>query len=117
ANVPSRTSRPSRIQRGIRSVAIDPSIVPMVLGRQRDGAAGDQHEPVAGERRDRLGVELGERPLRRGDEPERGGAPLPEGALERPLLAERLEPAAARGAELGERAALATRDTSEADRG
>jgi len=67
----------------------------MVLGRERDGARDDPHEPVPGEGGDGLRVELGEGPVAGRDEPEGGGATLPEGALERALLAERLEAPAA----------------------
>src|SRR5260370_27839486 len=74
------------------------------LRGERDGCPVHADEPVARERGDGLGVELGGLARRGRDEAERGGAALAERALERPLLAERLVAPAARGAGLRERA-------------
>src|SRR4051795_12323895 len=95
ASVPSTRSRKSRIQSGIRSVAMSATTMSAdgtPLGRQGHAAVLDRDEAVPGQCGDGLRIV---RLLPRGHEPQGGGPALPEGALERPLLAQRLVAAAA----------------------
>src|SRR5262249_13766119 len=92
------------------------STVRMVSGAgQRHKCAVDDDKPVASQRLDRLAVQVAEQPSLGGHQPQGPGAPLTEGALQRPLLALGLPAAAARRAAGRERARLAPRDAREAD--
>src|SRR4051812_8604421 len=110
ARVPSSRSRKSRIQTGISSVTMSATSI----GTDGTRLNGQGHqivlnadEPVPGERCDRLGVGG---LLAGGNGAQCGRPALAEGALERPLLAQRLVAAAPARTGLGERAHPATRD-------
>src|SRR5262249_35205649 len=119
ARTPNRTRSPMRIQSGMRSVVMSATTIgaAMVLARQRHPSGLDLDEAVSDEGRHRLGVEVVQRPPGVCHDPARHGPPLPEGALESALLAERLEAAPARGAAGRERALAAARYAGETDRG
>src|SRR5690348_1115182 len=115
ASVPSTRSRKSRIQSGIRSVAMSATTMSADGTRLRgEGhpAVLDGDETVPGQGRDRLGVV---RLAAGGDEAQCGRPALPERALERALLPQRLVAAAAARARPGKRADAAARDPGEAD--
>src|SRR3954452_17438666 len=134
ASVPSSRRRKSRIQSGISSVAMSATSIATdgtgwkrrrqsrrrpagrrpaaALAGQGHQIALDPDEPVAGERRNGLGVGG----LLAGRDGAQGGGPaLAEGALERPLLAQRLVAAAPARARARKRADAAAGDAREAD--
>src|SRR5207245_7228128 len=74
-----------------------------------------EDEPVSSERLHGVQIEVGDGPFRVRHEPERRSPPLPERALERPLLAQRLVALATGRTALSERADVAARNASEAD--
>src|SRR5262245_38711251 len=86
-------------------------------GKRDRAVRGQDDEAVACESVDRFRIEILTRRRRGRDEAERLGAPLPERALERPLLPRRLVACADRRAGLGKGTDPAPRDPGQADRG
>ena len=106
------------LRRRARAEALPPrargrAASPVALGRERCGPVAQDDEAIALEGDERLAVG---RVLARCDGAQRDRPPLPEGALEPRLLAQRLVPSPPRRAGGRERAVAATRDAGDADR-